>query len=456
MACLKATFTAKERQLKNYDSATLSEMKLFFSLYMAMGIVTQKEITDYWQVKYPITETPTFHQVMSRNCWKSIWSHLHFVNNATAIPRGEPGHDRLFKIRNVIKLVVSKFPKYYQATRELSLDEMTIAFKGRSTLKQYNPNKPDKWGYKAFVLSEANTGYALQMALYTGKTSDTDPKAVPGSVTLGVVQQLVSPHFGQGHILFTDSYYSSPAVADLLFANQTGFCGTCNANRTGMPHDIRPSNMPMKKGDDPAFRRKVLMLACTWQDIKRVTLLSTVDNNTSSSVAIHSRASSSGTRNILKPTVTSHYNAFMGGVDTLDQRCKTYLFPHRSRKWYKRIFNHLVQAAIVNAHIIYTRTTANQNRFDLKVFILEILHHYGALGQIPQPPRPQILDDRCFGPGHFPYQASTQRQCVRCSAKHVRKRTYYSCNICYVHLCLDAHEGHGIPNNCFIAYHTPP
>ena len=292
MACLKATSTAMGKELKYYDSATLSEMKLFFSLHLAMGVVTQKDINDHWQVKYPIIQTPTFHQVMSRNRWKSIWSHLHFANNATAIPRGEPGHDRLFKIRNVIQLVVSKFPKYYQASRELSLDEMTIAFKGRSPLKQYNPNKPDKWGFKAFVLSKAKTGYALQMALYTGKTSDTDPKAVPGSVTLGVVQQLVSPHFGQGHILFTDSYYFSPTVADLLSKNQTGFCGTCNANRTGMPHDIRPSNMPMQKGDDPAFRRIGLKLACTWQDIKRVTFLSTVDNNTSSSVDIHSSASS--------------------------------------------------------------------------------------------------------------------------------------------------------------------
>ena len=109
--------TAKGKQLKYYDSATLSEMKHFFSLYMAMGIVTQKDINDHWQINYPIIQTPTFHQVMSRNRWKSIWSHLHFANNATAIPRGEPGHDRLFKIRNVIQLVVSKFPKYYQASR---------------------------------------------------------------------------------------------------------------------------------------------------------------------------------------------------------------------------------------------------------------------------------------------------------------------------------------------------
>ena len=105
------------------------------------------------------------------------------------------------------------------------------------------------------------------MALYTGKTSDTDPKAVSVSVTLGVVKQPVSPHFGQCHILFTHSYCSSPTVADRFSANQTGFCGTCNANRTGMPHDIRPSNMPMQKEDDPAFRRNGLKLACTWQDI---------------------------------------------------------------------------------------------------------------------------------------------------------------------------------------------
>lgn len=47
---------------------------------------------------------------------------------------------------------------------------MTIAFKGKSTLKMYNPNKPDKYGYKVFVLSEAKSDYVLQWSMYTGQS----------------------------------------------------------------------------------------------------------------------------------------------------------------------------------------------------------------------------------------------------------------------------------------------
>jgi len=39
-----------------------------------------------------------------------------------------------------------RFSDNYQAGEELTLDEKTTAYKGQSAFKQYNPNKPDKWG----------------------------------------------------------------------------------------------------------------------------------------------------------------------------------------------------------------------------------------------------------------------------------------------------------------------
>lgn len=99
------------------------------------------------------------------------------------------------------------------AHRNSSLDEMTIAFKGRSTLRQYNPNKPDKYGYKAFVLSEARSGYVLQWDLYTGQRDEAAAAAVGElGATHVIVRDLVTPHVGKGHEVCMDSYYTSPAV----------------------------------------------------------------------------------------------------------------------------------------------------------------------------------------------------------------------------------------------------
>ena len=39
-----------------------------------MGIVPQCKLRDCWQAKNVITQTPAFHQVMSKNHWCAIWT----------------------------------------------------------------------------------------------------------------------------------------------------------------------------------------------------------------------------------------------------------------------------------------------------------------------------------------------------------------------------------------------
>ena len=42
-------------------------------------------------------------------------------------------------------LIVPNFSQYFKPGKEISLDEMTAAFKGRNIIKQYDKSKPDKW-----------------------------------------------------------------------------------------------------------------------------------------------------------------------------------------------------------------------------------------------------------------------------------------------------------------------
>jgi len=46
----------------------------------------------------------------------------------------------------------------YNLHRDVSVDEAMVAFKGRSTLKQYMPMKPVKQGFKVWMLVDAHTG----------------------------------------------------------------------------------------------------------------------------------------------------------------------------------------------------------------------------------------------------------------------------------------------------------
>ena len=54
--------------------------------------------------------------------------------------------------------------------RMVCVDEQMIPFKGSSSLKQYMPNKPHKYGYKVFVLCNSK-GIMHNFELYAGKIS---------------------------------------------------------------------------------------------------------------------------------------------------------------------------------------------------------------------------------------------------------------------------------------------
>jgi hypothetical protein len=76
--------------------------------------------------------------------------------------------DKLFKLKPLIDCCTEKFSKSYFGTRELSIDESMIIFKGRSTMKQYNPMKPIKRGYKIWCLADQK-GYIKNFQIYQGK-----------------------------------------------------------------------------------------------------------------------------------------------------------------------------------------------------------------------------------------------------------------------------------------------
>jgi hypothetical protein len=43
------------------------------------------------------------------------------------------------------------------------------AFKGRSNLKVYNKDKPNKWGIKLYILADALYGFTLKVNVCVGK-----------------------------------------------------------------------------------------------------------------------------------------------------------------------------------------------------------------------------------------------------------------------------------------------
>ena len=109
-----------------------------------------------------------FYQIMKRDRFTLILRFLHLNDSSLYRKKGEPGHDPLYKLRPFIQPLLSNFQRNYILSKEISIDETMIGFKGRLSFIQYMPKKPTKWGMKAYVLADARTGYMYNWYLYTG------------------------------------------------------------------------------------------------------------------------------------------------------------------------------------------------------------------------------------------------------------------------------------------------
>ncbi len=102
--------------------------------------------------------------------WRSlpVPQFLHLNDSSQYVKKGEPGHDPVYKLRPFLTPLIANFQAAFTLHREVSVDESMIGFKGRLGFIQYMPKEPTKWALKAFVLSDAETGYMYNWHLYTG------------------------------------------------------------------------------------------------------------------------------------------------------------------------------------------------------------------------------------------------------------------------------------------------
>ena len=155
-------------------------------------------------------------------------------------------------------------------------------------------------------------------------------------------------------------------------------------------------------------------------------------------------------------------NKYMGGVDRGDQLLSYYGFPHRTVKWWRRAFFFLVDAAIVNSYIMYSRQTTGRHmshelfRIELAKELIKASNTASASQEEPQhgprhqPQQPLARLTECHFPGQFSTSSTgrqIQRCCGVCSNKKGRGKkttTFYS-KQCDMPMCI-------VP--CFEIHHT--
>ncbi|XP_065834224.1 piggyBac transposable element-derived protein 4-like [Oscarella lobularis] len=105
-----------------------------------------------------------------------------------------------------------------------------IPYKRRIGYKKIR--KATKWGIKVFILAESSTEYIYKFEIYTGKKTVTDGEH---GLSTQIVLDLIEGLEGKGHFLYTDNYYSSPTLFDLLWGKTIYCCGTVRPHRKDFP-----------------------------------------------------------------------------------------------------------------------------------------------------------------------------------------------------------------------------
>ena len=163
--------------------------------------------------------------------FRELHRFLHFVDNSTLAAPGTPGYDKLGKLGPIIKMIGEQFAAVCPPGKHVSIDEAMIAFKGRSSLKQYLPMKPIKRGIKVWARADATTGYVSAFEVYTGKKGNTSEKGLGAKVVKSLCTELYNSY---RHIYF-DNYFASVDLALDLLRSGLYNCGTLRSNRKRFP-----------------------------------------------------------------------------------------------------------------------------------------------------------------------------------------------------------------------------
>lgn len=337
-----------------WKATTPEEMEKFLGVQVAMGLCAKPSIPNHWTMDtQQLSWTPNYSRVMSRKRYELLSSCLHFNNNSLRRARGDEHYDPLFKIRPLIDAVLLKFREEYYPHQDLSVKESVIIFSGRVFFQKNILSKRVRFRTKSLVLTDSRSNYTYLWDVHTGGASNNNRET---GIGFSAVTQLMEDAglLGKGHILYTDDFYTSPALYISLYEQGTGACGTVQRDRRGMPPQLRDINL--RPADPPIFYEKKPLLAAAFKDAGTVTVLSTV-HDTSVVTKRMGTKGISGYKEVVMPRCVEDCNHFMGGVDRADQPCSYYGFTHRSMKWYVQLYHHIREVALVNAHILFKEAT---------------------------------------------------------------------------------------------------
>lgn len=450
---------------KRVHDVSPAEVRAYIGIMFLFGLNPPAAISIPWE-RSSTFKNDIISSSMSFRRFKHIHNFFHLVDNET-LPPADTIEYKTARVAPLLKPFKEKCRTVYKAvTKQLSIDEGSLGWKGNSAMRVYNPNKPHKYHIKSYKLVETASGYLSAIIFH-----DTTKHTV-SQIVLTLLHN--SPyHQNEGYSVFTDRFYSSP---DLFWHLRTkmGFnaTGTCISNRNQYPNKMLIEMIGKKpaKGSVASVRATkgtASLIAMKWVDAKEVNMLST--EATAKKIGCTSQKRRI---QVTKPEMVPLYNKHMGGVDMNDYLESKYTPCRASKKLWRKLAMHILSLAVTNAYIIHSKVKKLDEmakRHSQHYKFIEKLGNTMLMMSDTRPGRrcsattplqpakniglhlpacyPPRKSERKKSNEHPDFTGKMKRESHRCQMAGCSKRTVFYCESCNVALCVK------VDSNCFSAYH---
>lgn len=409
------------------------EMKSLFGLLYLLGVFRsgRQNLADFWISDG--TGVEIFPITMSLFRFQFLLRCLRFDDRDTREDRRKT--DKLAAIRDVFDMFVENCKAHYSLGQFATIDEKLEAFRGRCSFVQYIPSKPAKYGLKIFALADAKVFYTANLEVYVGTQPDGPYKLSNSPADL--VERMVSPISRTGRNITIDNWFTSiPLASKLLNDHKLTLVGTIRKNKREIPPEFSQTKNRPICSTMFGFQKDLTLVSYIPKKGKVVNLLSTMHHDDKIDAYTEEKA---------KPEIITFYNRTKGGVDTVDQLCRTYDVSRNSRRWPLTIFFALMNVAGINAHVVYYENTGDplRRRLFLKKLALELIQEQLCRRQARSShlsKEMQLKLKRTTGETSAanppPAKKPKQARCEECPRNKDRK-TRFQCHSCSKYICME-------------------
>lgn len=296
---------------------TQDEIHAFFGLMYVRGVLKYNllRVDRLYQHQH---SNPIFKATMSQNRFELLLRIIQFDDVNDRPERWE--EDRFTAFRSFFNEFNSNCIALRIPSDFLSIDETLYPYRGRITIKQYNPNKPAKYGILYRSLSDARLPYTYNTLPYAGKPNAITEKREYVTGTDNYTKWLVKGAERSvdlsGRNISIDRYFTSMHISDWLNKRGLTIVGTLRTDRKGIPDTVKECKGRLDKSTKYFFCEDLKSILVSYvvkkkKGWKNVLVLSSMHSSTKV------------TRDqLLKQSVIVFYTK--GGVDIMDQCAGVY------------------------------------------------------------------------------------------------------------------------------------